>query len=134
MKDLIASAKHTSRERTSTFIWKSERLDINIDEYSKGWGEQIELQFSHNPGRKQYEASIRRVLWQPSDNFSVTMFQLFDRENYPSVVFKTTPAARYSKNNLALFEGQTLSALGSLAEQNETLKGLLARAQMHEMA
>jgi hypothetical protein len=117
----IVSATRHDKYREVEFIWQSPTIDIIVDNGSAPWGEQIELELSHSPKRKRYEATIRRVLWQPSDRgFTVTMFTLFDRENYPSVCFHSEVVARYGDKSFAKFEADTLSLLADLDMSNDT--------------
>jgi hypothetical protein len=102
-------------------------LDITQDHSGDLWGEQIELEFDHNPKRKQYEAIVRRVLWQPSENFTVTSFTLFDRENYPSVCFATKSVGRYGDKSFTEFEAQVLATLDDYLATTPILRDLLSR-------
>jgi len=116
----IASATRHDKYREVKFIWQSPNIDIMVDNGSALWGEQIELEFSHDPKRKRYEATMRRLLWQPKDGWSVTMFTLFDRENYPSVCFHSEVVARYGDKSFAKFEADTLSLLADLDMTTDT--------------
>jgi hypothetical protein len=116
----IASATRKQKAREVKFIWQSPTIDIMVDNGSEPWGEQIELEFSHDPKRKRYEAVMRRLLWQPKDGWSVTMFTLYDRENYPSVCFHSEVVARYGDKSFAKFEADTLSLLADLDMSNDT--------------
>lgn len=129
----IVSATRHDKYREVEFIWKSPNIDIIVDNGSAPWGEQIELELSHSPKRKRYEAVIRRVLWQPSDRgFTVTMFTLFDRETYPSVCFHSEAVARYGDKSFAKFEADTLSLLADLDMTTDTtLVRLLAKVSAY---
>jgi hypothetical protein len=116
----IASATRKQKVREVKFIWQSPTIDIMVDNGSEPWGEQIELEFSHDPKRKRYEATMRRLLWQPKDGWSVTMFTLYDRENYPSVCFHSEVVARYGDKSFAKFEADTLSLLADLDMTTDT--------------
>jgi hypothetical protein len=123
----LPKAKRRERERKVTYIWQSPNLDITQDHSGDLWGEQIELEFDHNNKRKQYEAIVRRVLWQPSENFTVTSFTLFDRENYPSVCFATKSVGRYGDKSFAEFEAQVLATLDDHLATTPILRDLLSR-------
>ena len=128
----IVSATRHEKDRKVEFIWKSPTIDIIVDSGCAPWGEQIELELSHNPKRKSYEAVIRRLLWQPKDGWSVTMFTLFDRENYPSVCFHSEVVARYGDKSFAKFEADTLSLLADLDMTTDTtLVRLLTKASAY---
>lgn len=123
----LPKAKRRERERQIKYIWQSPNLDITQDHSGDLWGEQIELEFDHNPKRKQYEATIRRLLWQPSDTFTITSFQLFDRVNYPSLVFATKAVGRYGDKSFAEFEAQVLATLDDHLASTPLLQDLLSR-------
>jgi hypothetical protein len=123
----LPKAKRRERDRKVTYIWQSLNLDITQDHSGDLWGEQIELEFDHNPKRKQYEAIVRRVLWQPSENFTVTSFTLFDRENYPSVCFATKSVGRYGDKSFTEFEAQVLATLDDYLATTPILRDLLSR-------
>jgi hypothetical protein len=123
----LPKAKRRERDRKVTYIWQSPNLDITQDHSGDLWGEQIELEFDHNPKRKQYEAIVRRVLWQPSENFTVTSFTLFDRENYPSVCFATKSVGRYGDKSFTEFEAQVLATLDDYLATTPILRDLLSR-------
>jgi hypothetical protein len=123
----LPKAKRRERDREITYIWQSPNLDITQDHSGDLWGEQIELEFDHNAKRKQYEATIRRVLWQPSDTFTITSFMMFDRENYPSVCFATKPVGRYGDKSFAEFEKQILDELDDHLASTPILRELLSR-------
>jgi hypothetical protein len=123
----LPKAERRERDREVKYIWKSPKLDIQQDHSGDLWGEQIEIEFDHNPKRKQYEATIRRLLWQPSDKFTITSFQLFDRVNYPSQVFHTKPVGRYSDKSFAEFEDFTIRNLDSWLANNDLVRDLLSR-------
>jgi hypothetical protein len=116
----IVSATRKQKDRQVKFIWQSPTVDITVDNGSEPWGEQIELELSHDPKRKRYEATIRRLLWQPKNGWSVTMFTLYDRENYPSVCFHSEVVARYGDKSFAKFETDTLSLLADLDMNTDT--------------
>jgi len=121
----VQNATRRGRNRSVKFIWQNPNVDIQVSGDSKLWGEQIELEFSHNASRKRYEATMRRVLWQPSDNFTVTMFTMFDRENYPSVCFHSEAVARYGDKSFARFEAETLFLLERGLSTDTTVERLL---------
>lgn len=123
----LPKAKRRERDREVTYIWQSPKVDITQDHSGDLWGEQIELEFDHNPKRKQYEATIRRVLWQPSAGFTVTSFTLFDRVNYPSLVFATKAVGRYGDKSFAEFEAQVLATLDHHLATTPLLQDLLSR-------
>lgn len=123
----LPKAKRRERDREVTYIWQSPKVDIKQDHSGDLWGEQIELEFDHNPKRKQYEATIRRVLWQPSAGFTVTSFTLFDRVNYPSLVFATKAVGRYGDKSFAEFEAQVLATLDHHLATTPLLQDLLSR-------
>jgi hypothetical protein len=123
----LPKAKRREREREVKYIWQSPNLDIQQDHSGDLWGEQIEIEFDHNPKRKQYEATIRRLLWQPSDTFTITSFMVFDRVNYPSVVFHTKPVGRYGDKSFAEFEAFTIRNLDSWVANHDLVRDLLTR-------
>ena len=116
----VQNAKRRGRNRSVKYIWQNPNVDIQVSGDSRLWGEQIELEFSHNASRKRYEATMRRVLWQPSENFTATMFVLYDRENYPSVCFHSEVVGRYGDKSFAKFEAETLSLLADLDMSTES--------------
>jgi hypothetical protein len=123
----LPKAKRRERDREITYIWQSPNLDITQDHSGDLWGEQIELEFDHNNKRKQYEATVRRVLWQPSEHFTVTSFALFDRANYPSVCFATKSVGRYGDKSFTEFEAQVLATLDDYLATTPILRDLLSR-------
>jgi hypothetical protein len=123
----LPKALRQERDREVTYVWRSPKIDIKQDHSADLWGEQIELEFDHNAKRKQYEATIRRVLWQPSDTFTITSFMMFDRENYPSVCFATKPVGRYGDKSFAEFEKQILDELDDHLASTPILRELLSR-------
>jgi len=123
----LPKALRQERDREVTYIWRSPNIDITQDHSGDKWGEQIELEFDHNAKRKQYEATVRRVLWQPSDTFTITSFALFDRANYPSVCFATKPVGRYGDKSFAEFEAQILDELDDHLASTPILRELLSR-------
>ena len=123
----LPKAKRREREREVKYIWQSPKVDIVQDHSGDLWGEHIELEFSHNAKRKQYEATIRRMLWQPCDNFTITAFTVFDRVNYPSVCFATKPVGRYGDKSFAEFEKQVLDELDDHLATTPILQDLLSR-------
>jgi hypothetical protein len=123
----LPKAKRREREREVKYIWQSPKVDILQEHSGDLWGEQIELEFDHNAKRKQYEATIRRVLWQPCDNFTITAFTVFDFANYPSVCFATKPVGRYGDKSFAEFEKQVLDELDDHLATTPILRDLLSR-------
>lgn len=121
----VQNATRRGRNRSVKYIWQNPNVDIQVSGDSKLWGEQIELEFSHNASRKRYEATMRRVLWQPSENFTVTMFTMFDRENYPSICFHSEAVARYGDKSFARFEADTLFLLERGLSTDTTVERLL---------
>jgi hypothetical protein len=129
----IVSATRHDKYRQVKFIWQSPNIDIMVDNGSAPWGEQIELELRHDPKRKRYEAVIRRVLWQPKDGWSVTMFTLFDRETYPSVCFYSEVVARYGDKSFAKFEADTLPLLKDPdMAKHPTLARLLTKVRSYD--
>lgn len=124
----VQNATRRGRNRSVKYTWQNPNVDIQVSGDSRLWGEQIELEFSHNASRKRYEAIIRRVLWQPSENFTVTMFTMFDRENYPSVCFHSEAVARYGDKSFARFEAETLFLLERGLSTDPTVERLLNTA------
>jgi len=124
---LLPKALRKERDREVTYIWRSPNIDIKQDHSGDLWGEQIELEFDHNAKRKQYEATVRRVLWQPSDTFTITAFTVFDRANYPSVCFATKPVGRYGDKSFAEFEKQIMDKLDDYLASTPILRELLSR-------
>lgn len=124
----VQNATRRGRNRSVKYIWQNPNVDIQVSGDSKLWGEQIELEFNHNASRKRYEATMRRVLWQPSENFTVTMFTMFDRENYPSVCFHSEAVARYGEKSFARFEADTLFLLERGLSTDPTVERLLNTA------
>lgn len=127
MTVLLDTATRKVRDREVTYIWKS--LDLSTVRMGETdlWGEMIQLSFTHNPKRKQYEATIRRVLWQPSGNMEVWSFEVFNRTEYPAVTFATLATNRYSDKAFADFERAILGNIETLEAENEVLADLLAR-------
>ena len=123
----ITKAKRHEREREVKYIWQSPKVDITQDHSGDLWGEQIELEFDYNQKRKQYEATVRRVLWQPCANFTVTSFTVFDFANYPSIVFATKTVGRYGDKSFAEFEREILASLQAHADSTPILQDLLGR-------
>ena len=123
----ITKAKRCEREREVKYIWQSPKVDITQDHSGDLWGEQIELEFDYNQKRKQYEATVRRVLWQPCANFTVTSFTVFDFANYPSIVFATKTVGRYGDKSVAEFEREILASLQAHADSTPILQDLLGR-------
>lgn len=123
----ITKAKRCEREREVKYIWQSPKVDITQDHSGDLWGEQIELEFDYNQKRKQYEATVRRVLWQPCANFTVTSFTVFDFANYPSIVFATKTVGRYGDKSFAEFEREILASLQAHADSTPILQDLLGR-------
>lgn len=123
----ITKAKRREREREVKYIWQSPKVDITQDHSGDLWGEQIELEFDYNQKRKQYEATVRRVLWQPCANFTVTSFTVFDFANYPSIVFATKTVGRYGDKSFAEFEREILASLQAHADSTPILQDLLGR-------
>lgn len=123
----ITKAKRCEREREVKYIWQSPKVDITQDHSGDLWGEQIELEFDYNQKRKQYEATVRRVLWQPCANFTVTSFTVFDFANYPSIVFATKTVGRYGDKSFAEFEREILASLQAHADSAPILQDLLGR-------
>ena len=116
----IAQATRKEKERRVQYIWQNPDVSIAVDNDSDLWGEQIELEFSHNPDDKHYSAVIRRLLWQPKDGWSVTMFVLYDRANYPSVCFHREPVARFGAKSFTKFQNDALSMLLDLDKMVNT--------------
>lgn len=133
MTTLIALPKAKRREgyRKVSHIWQSPVLDIRQGHSNDLWGEQIELEFSHNAKRKQYEATIGRCLWQPSAGFTVTSWDLYDRVNYPRVVFETKQVGRYGDKSFADFEAQVLASLEDYSASIPVVGDLLERTLNH---
>lgn len=125
----IPQAKRRERDRKVTYIWQSPALDITQSHSGDLWGEQIELEFTHNAKRKQYEATISRCLWQPSEHFTVTSWDLFDRVNYPRVVFSTKSVGRYGDKSFADFETQVLASLDEHSASVAIVGDLLGRTR-----
>lgn len=123
----LPKALRQEGERVIKYVWKSPNLDIRQDHSGDMWGEQIELEFDHNARRKQYEATVRRLLWQPHDNFTITSFDLFNRANYPSVCFATKSVGRYGDKSFAEFEKQILDGLDDYLATIPILRDLLSR-------
>jgi hypothetical protein len=123
----ITKAKRCEREREVKYVWQSPKVDITQDHSGDLWGEQIELEFDYNQKRKQYEATVRRVLWQPCANFTVTSFTVFDFANYPSIVFATKTVGRYGDKSFAEFEREILASLQAHADSTPILQDLLGR-------
>lgn len=125
----IPRAQRRERTRKVSHIWQSPVLDIAQDGSGNLWGEQIELEFAHNAKRKQYEATISRCLWQPSEHFTVTSYNLFDRVNYPRVVFATKQVGRYGDKSFADFEAQVLASLDDYSASVAIVGDLLGRTR-----
>ena len=123
----ITKAKRCEREREVKYVWQSPKVDITQDHSGDLWGEQIELEFDYNQKRKQYEATVRRMLWQPCANFTVTSFTVFDFANYPSIVFATKTVGRYGDKSFAEFEREILASLQAHADSTPILQDLLGR-------
>jgi hypothetical protein len=114
----IAQATRKEKERRVKYIWQNPDVSIAVD--SELWGEQIELEFCHNPDRKQYEAIIRRLLWQPKEGWALTMFVVFDRENYPSICFHSETVARFGAKSFTKFQNDAVSMLLDLDKMVNT--------------
>ena len=123
----LPKALRQERDREVTYVWRSPKIDIKQDHSGDLWGEQIELEFDHNAKRKQYEATVRRVLWKPCDTFTITSFTVFDYANYPSVCFATKPVGRYGDKSFAEFEKQILDELDDHLASTPILRELLSR-------
>jgi hypothetical protein len=124
---VIPLAKRYERDRKVTYTWKSQDLSIQRMGEQDLWAEQIELEFSHNAKRKQYEATIRRVVWQPSaSGFMVTSFELFSPE-YPSCTFTTQTVGRYGEKSFAEFERSVLADIDTHSANTPILGELLSR-------
>ena len=108
----ITQATCTTRDRRVKYVWRNPVMDKHYNEDNDA-GEQVELEFSHDPKRKQYTASIRLVWWQPTTatGFNVTMFTIFDQVNFPSGQFREASVARYSDKSFAEFQHATLASL-----------------------
>jgi hypothetical protein len=134
--NLLAQAKRRERDREVTHRWQSSKVDIPHDNNGDDlWGEQIELAFRHDAKRKQYEASIRLVHWQPHATMTVTSFTVFDFATYPATKFATQAVGRYGDKSFAEFERTVLASLGKYLDgtapdfyADGILTGLLARA------
>ena len=124
--NLMAQANRRERDRQVTYRWQSPKVDITHDNGEDLWGEQIELEFSHNAKRKQYEAVVRLVHWQPHANMTVTSFTVFDFITYPASKFATQAAGRYGDKSFAEFQQVVLASLDGY--EDGVLVGLLARA------
>ena len=124
--DLLAQATRRERYREVTYCWKSPKVDIPHNHSGDLWGEQIELEFSHNAKRKQYEASIRLVHWQPHATMTVTSFTVFDFATYPATKFATQAVGRYGDKSFMEFERTVLASLDG--HTDAILANLLARA------
>lgn len=117
----LTQATRTECDRSVKYTWKNSVLNKEYHEPNDA-GEQVELEFSHDPKRKQYTATIRLVWWQPSSNgFTVTMFTVFDHVNFPASQFHNSPVARYGDKSFAEFQHETLKVLdltdGSLVSE-----------------
>ena len=124
--DLMAQAIRRERDRRVTYRWKSSKVDIPHDNSGDLWGEQIELEFSHDAKRKQYDATIRLVHWQPHATMTVTSFTIFDFATYPATKFATRAVGRYGDKSFMEFEQTVLASLGT--HTDAVLIDLLARA------
>ena len=136
MNTLMAQAvrRDHDRDREVTYRWRSPKVDIAHDNGDDLWGEQIELAFRHDAKRKQYEATIRLVHWQPHATMTVTSFTVFDFATYPASKFATQAVGRYGDKSFAEFERVVIASLdeyddyGYPAHDDGVLTGLLARA------
>ncbi len=136
MNTLMAQAvrRDRDRDREVTYRWRSPKVDIAHDNGDDLWGEQIELAFRHDAKRKQYEATIRLVHWQPHATMTVTSFTIFDFITYPASKFATQAVGRYGDKSFAEFERVVLASLdeyddyGYPAHDDGVLTDLLARA------
>lgn len=124
--ELLAQATRRERDRRVTYRWQSSKVDIPHDNSGDLWGEQIELEFSHDAKRKQYDASIRLVHWQPHATMTVTSFTIFDFATYPASKFATQAVARYGDKSFAEFERVVLASLDG--HTDGILANLLTRA------
>lgn len=108
----IAQATCTTRDRSVKYVWRNPVLTKHYNEDNDS-GEQVELEFSHDPKRKQYTASVRLIWWQPTTatGFSVTVFTIFDHVNFPAGQFHKAPVARYGDKSFAEFQHETLANL-----------------------
>lgn len=127
MTVLLDTATRKVRDREVTYLWKS--LDLSIARMGETdlWGEMIQLSFTHNKKRKQYEATVRRLVWQPSGNMEVWSFEVFNRTEYPAHTFATQTANRYSDKSFADFERGVLADIETYEAQSAVLADLLAR-------
>lgn len=123
----ITQAKRTTGDRSVKYTWRNPVMDKTYHEPNDA-GEQVELEFSHDPKRKQYTASIRLVWWQPTTatGFTVTIFTVFDHVNFPASMFHKSPVARYSDKSFAQFEVETLASIDLNADT--VVANLLNRA------
>ena len=126
MITVFPRAKRQERDRKVTYVWQSQDLNIQRIGETDLWGEQVELEFRHNAKRKQYEATIRRVVWQPSVGFTVTAFEVFNPE-YPAQVIHTNPVGRYGDKSFAEFEAQVVRNIDHWVDNNALVKDLLTR-------
>ena len=124
--DLIQRAKRQERDREVTYVWQSQDLNIQRMGETDLWGEQIELEFSHNAKRKKYEATIRRVVWQPSAGFTVTSFEVFSAD-YPARVIYDRQVGRYSDKSFSEFERYVIDNIDAWVESTELVRDLLTR-------
>jgi hypothetical protein len=117
----ITQAKVQYGYRKVTYVWQNPVLDKDWD--GTPAGEQVELDFAHDPKRKQYTATIRLVWWQPNDRgFTVTMYAPFDNVTYPVSRFHNqVGVARYSEKSFEQFQKETLSLLADLDLNSETV-------------
>lgn len=123
---VIPLAKRREREREVTYVWQSSDLNIQRMGETDLWGEHIELEFSHNAKRKKYEATIRRLVWQPSAGFTVTSFEVFNPD-YPSAVIYERQVGRYSDKSFAEFERHVIDNIDYWIESHALVRDLLTR-------
>lgn len=124
-------AKRTTGDREVTYTWRNDVMDKTYHQANDA-GEQLVLTISHDPKRKQYEATLAVRWWQPTTatGFKVTVWSPFDRVNFPSGTVLITPVARYGDKSFAQFEKDALRIVG-IADTESVVGQLLNRLQSY---
>jgi hypothetical protein len=109
-------------DRSVKYVWRSPVLDQRYSGTNSMAGEQVELEFTHDPKRKQYIATMRLLWWQPAAGFTVTIWEPFNVQQFPSTRFHNqVGVARFSEKSFSQFQTETLELIRDLVPTRESL-------------